>query len=192
VSVRFFSTSSIKSGVKGSDFWDGSAVVQTSAYESISTIVLSTSPGSVTFSSIPSTYKHLQIRAFARTTSNTLITFQVNGDSGNNYSIHNMQGNGSSVVGGATASYNFGGFSQLPSASNVFSAGVIDILDYTDTSKFTTFRTLSGWDDNSAGRIESRSSQWRSTSTITSIVLTTDAGTPFQPNSHFALYGIKG
>jgi len=163
------------------------------AYDSIATVTVGAGgSSSITFSSIPSTYTHLQIRTFARTPSNTLATFQANGDTANNYSIHNIYGNGSSVTTGATSSYNYGGVSLTSSASGTFSAGVIDILDYANTNKYKTFKTLSGWDANGSGQVEIRSSKWNSTSAITSLIFYTDSGGAFQQYSSFALYGIKG
>lgn len=165
----------------------------TGSYESIATTTVGAGGSStITFSSIPSTYKHLQIRVLGRVPSFTIITFQVNGDTGNNYSIHNFGGDGSSTYVGATSSYSFGGAGVLSPATSTFSADIIDILDYTNTSKYKTFRTLSGYDANGSGRIELRSSLWQSTSAITSIVLSTDSGGAYQQYSQFALYGIKG
>lgn len=163
------------------------------AYESIATVTVgSGGASSISFSSIPSTFKHLQIRTFARVPANTIVTFQANGVTSNSYSIHNINGNGSTVATGATASYNYGGASTIPSATGVFGAGVIDILDYADTNKYKTFRTLSGWDANGSGQVELRSSLFQSTAAISSLVFTTDSGGAYQQYTSFALYGIKG
>jgi hypothetical protein len=69
------------------------------AYDSIATATFTGSALSVTFSSIPSTYTHLQIRGLARTPSgNDQIDLRFNGDSGNNYSMHGLSGDGASVA----------------------------------------------------------------------------------------------
>jgi predicted patatin/cPLA2 family phospholipase len=76
--------------------------------------------------------------------------------------------------------------------ASTFGAGVIDILDYADTNKFKTTRTLNGVSSNASSAIDYIflvSGLWRSTSAITSITLT---GNNFAQYSHFALYGIKG
>jgi hypothetical protein len=68
------------------------------AYDSIATATFTGSALSVTFSSIPSTYTHLQIRGLARTPSgNDQIDLRFNGDSGNNYSMHGLSGDGAST-----------------------------------------------------------------------------------------------
>ena len=63
--------------------------------------------GSITFTSIPTTYTHLQIRGIVQTNRATYgidegyLTF--NGDSGSNYAYHYMYGDGSSPTAGAYA-----------------------------------------------------------------------------------------
>jgi hypothetical protein len=67
---------------------------------------------------------------------------------------------------------------------------ICDVLDYANTNKFKTLRSLTGNDRNGSGSIWLDSGLWRSTSAITSIKFTT--GTAFAQYSQFALYGIKG
>ena len=57
------------------------------AFESIATFS-PTSGSSVTFNSIPSTYKHLQIRYAITTSAYADIRFRINGDTGSNYTYH--------------------------------------------------------------------------------------------------------
>lgn len=173
-------------------------------YDSIATTTLATSTATITFSSIPSTYKHLQLRVLAKGAfvSNDRAAFklQFNGDTASNYNTHNLMGDGASVSAGSSGSqtYMFGNpNSEFPSSSasvnaSMFGVAVIDFLDYTDTNKFTTGRFLSGWDNNSTlGRVIFQSGLWRSTSAVTSISITSDLGNWAQ-YSQFALYGIKG
>lgn len=149
----------------------------------------------VTFSSIPSTYKHLQIRYLAATQASAgddPLYARFNNDSNNsNYRTHRLSGNGSSA---GSDSY------QLPVASSVngngnaatyYAGGIIDILDYTNTSKNKTIRSLSGWDGNGSGIIYLISELWINTSAITQIDLTTYSSSSFRQYSQFALYGIK-
>ena len=74
----------------------------------------------------------------------------------------------------------------------MFSAHIIDILDYTNTNKYKTVRNLGGFDTNSAqyGYISLGSVSWRNTNAITSISFTLD-GNNFTQYTQFALYGIK-
>ena len=161
-------------------------------YESIATVTVTTATqASIEFTSIPGTYTHLQIRYIAKTAANDIIVFQVNDDNGNNYSLHRLFGNGTSASAGASASYNYGTMSLTSGTANTFGAGVCDILDYANTNKYKTFRTIGGREDNSVGVVELRSSLWQSTAAITKIVLTTDSTAAFSQYSHFALYGIR-
>jgi len=102
--------------------------------------------GSITFSSIPNTYTHLQIRGIVQTNRATYgidegyLTF--NGDSGSNYAYHYMYGDGSSPTAGAapsvariaTGSGNFG-----TTTGGTFGGFICDILDYANTNKNKLF-----------------------------------------------------
>jgi len=167
------------------------------SYESIATTTVgSTSQTTVTFSSIPSTYKHLQVRFmakgnFAANYYSTAMRF--NSDSGSNYSYHALSGNGSSVS--ASGSYpqaNVFFTVAGTNPTNIFGIGVIDILDYANTNKYKTVRTLNGIDTNGDGVVRLESSVWSNTAAITNISFTTAGYGDWLQYSSFALYGIKG
>ncbi len=166
------------------------------SYESIATVTVG-SGGSATvdFTSIPSTYTHLQIRSLARTDYaglNASLNFRLNSDTGSNYSYHAVyEGGGVTTI--AASNVAFGEAGQVTGAtatSTCFGVMVLDILDYANTNKFKTTRSLAGWDSNTSGQVLFYSSNWRSTSAITSIRLSAGAGN-FIQYSQFALYGIK-
>jgi hypothetical protein len=151
---------------------------------------------SISFASIPSTFKHLQIRGIGRTAQSANYTFtylQLNSDTGANYSAHELYGNGSSAGAAAASSTTWGwaGYSGAQSNTNNFGAFVIDILDYANTNKYKTVRSLSGYDANGNGAIGLESASWRSTSAVSTVTLLTN-GHNFSQYSQFALYGIKG
>ena len=174
------------------------------AYDSIATVTVGSATSSITFSSIPSTYTHLQIRGITRSSSannydNLWISFNSN-NSG--YSSHYLAGNGATADAYAWTSdsyirsfYTSGG----GTTSGVFAASVIDILDYANTSKYKTTRHLNGFDNNGTGTsnydkgtVDLSSGLWQNTSAITSITLQINGGVNFVTGSQFALYGIKG
>lgn len=169
-------------------------------YESIATTTVGAGgSASVTFSSIPSTYTHLQIRctiqenASGSAYDNLIARF--NGDSASNYSRHWVVGDGSAASAFGLASRTFAvcGFGVRNAVgASVFSSNVIDILDYADTNKNKTVRALAGTDWNGGGTVGLLSAGWFSTSAITSIVLSLDSSLNFTQYSSFALYGIKG
>jgi hypothetical protein len=176
-----------------------SSVTDPGAYVPIATTTLATSTASVTFSSIPSTYTHLQIRSIQRSTTagsgTEAVQLQFNSDTGTNYSIHTLRGDGGTAFATADASTNYvryWGMCKAGDAANTFGAGVLDILDYADTNKYKTVRGLGGIDTNSTvDYIILSSGAWRSTSAISSIVLSSTSGN-FAQYSSFTLYGIKG
>jgi hypothetical protein len=156
---------------------------------------------SVTFSGIPTGYKHLQIRVFGQTSratyGNDQMTMRVNGDTGSTYSSHILNGDGSSATASGSAtqtsinlSYKLG-----TTTSGAFGAFIIDALDYTNISKYKTIRNLAGVDINGTiagygGEVELSSGLWQSTSAITSLTFT-PANANFTQYSQFALFGVK-
>ena len=152
---------------------------------------------SVTFTNIPNTYSHLQIRIIAKDSravgnlSNLYMTF--NSDTGANYSSHQLYGDGSSagaVAATSQSSIYFGNCASATTIANMFGATITDVLDYANTNKNKTIRTLTGGDNNGSGVVALNSGLWRSTSAISSITITPLVAN-FAQYSQFALYGIR-
>jgi hypothetical protein len=173
----------------------------TNSYESIATVTVGAGgSSSVTFSSIPSTYQHLQIRYLAKTSRaavNDYAKLEINTDTTtSNYRGHSLSGDGGSTYGETTANaIEIGGFPGNTNA-DMFGVGVLDFLDYANTNKYKTIRTLDGFNQNSAsagtGYVALQSGLWMSSSAITSIKFTSGTSSNFVQYSSFALYGIKG
>jgi hypothetical protein len=169
-----------------------SGKLETNSFISIATTTVGTATSTITFSSIPSTYQHLQLRAFSNSTTGAPARIRFNSDSGSNYALQVIQGNSASVgVGGVTAQSGIDGIISA-NASNVFGASIVDILDYTNTSKYTTIKAFDGYETGSSGTIYQYSGLWLNTSAISTITLTDSSGGNFNTYSSFALYGIKG
>jgi hypothetical protein len=163
------------------------------AYDSLASVTLSATTASITFAGIPSGYKHLQIRFIARGAGGGGILTTFNSDTASNYSYHSLTGDGASATansGATTANILIVRNGGIQTAASTFSAGVIDVLDYADTNKYKTLRTLNGGDANGSGNIQLESGNWRSSVAITSTTLTHN-GSGFAANSYFALYGVK-
>lgn len=172
------------------------------AYDSIATATVSNgTTTTITFSSIPATYTHLQLRYIIRTDRSDdyadAIGMRFNSDTGSNYYRHRLETeNTGGVVAGANsgtdAQYHFMGASAL-CTSGVFASGVVDIIDYANTSKYKTTKSLSGT-LNSASQnwMGFESSVWLSTAAINTIALKVNYGTYYAIGSTIALYGIKG
>jgi hypothetical protein len=158
----------------------------------------SSGAATISFTGIPATYKHLQIRIFGRTTSSVVpdaITLQYNGDTGANYTYHSILGNGTTTVAFGAASQNSNYLDKLAGASTssgVFGSIIGDVFDYSSTTKYKTVRSLGGLDNNGSGVIHLSSGLWLNTNAVTSLVMTPAQGGNFAQFTSIALYGIKG
>ena len=179
------------------------APVTTGDYESIATVLVGSAGAStVTFSNIPQTYKHLQIRLFAQTNRTTygrdVVKININSDTGNNYSHHELFGDGSGAFVNQASTTNVGHIAEIGTGvGSAFGVAVIDFLDYANTSKYKTVRSLFGGDHNGViagygGTVGIFSTLWQSNSALSSITFAPLNGTQFNQYSHFALYGIRG
>ena len=168
----------------------------TNSYESIQTYTVGAGgQATIDFTTIPSTYKHLQIRGIALTTTGgRLITVKLNNDAtSGNYTTHLISGEGTTAKANAFAtSQTYGRLFGLDVGTSTTypTALTLDLLDYANTSKNKTLRTLSGSDTNGGGEVELSSNLWLSTAAVSSITLGLNAST-FAQYSSFALYGIK-
>jgi hypothetical protein len=167
-------------------------------FESIATFVAAGGETTINFTSIPSTYKHLQIRAIARTTkagtSYETEYMRINADSGSNYAFHRLYGNGSTVSVGSSSSTSLIACYEIPQAGTTassFGATIIDIHDYASTTKNKTVRAFFGYDVNGAGIVNLGSGLWMNTAAITSLQMNA-AGDAMTAGTTFSLYGIKG
>jgi hypothetical protein len=150
----------------------------------------------VVFSNIPQNYKHLQIRIMSKSIStNDALDMQFNSDTGNNYSYHDLFGDGGTTGAGVSAprtTMPIAGLGPPSTNTNMFGVAIVDILDYTDTNKYKTVRSLSGMDLNGSGTVVLTSNNWRSTSAVSTISLFLRTVAGFGQYSSFALYGIRG
>jgi len=155
-----------------------------------------TSVSSITFAGIPQDYKHLQLRGLSNNTasSSAFIYFAFNGDTSTNYNWHELSGNGSTAATSNSSTFVGAVVNNMGLGTNntaIFGTAIVDVLDYTSTTKNKTVRSLSGFDANGSGVICLDSNLWRATpAAITSITLTYASGN-FATNSTFTLYGVR-
>jgi hypothetical protein len=174
----------------------------TNSYESIQTVNVTSNTATISFTSIPGTFKHLQIRFIARdnraTTGFDNMMMKFNGGASATYSWHRLAGSGTAAAAAASPSsgdiaLSEAAISRGNNASGIFAPGIIDILDYTNTNKYKTIKALHGGDANGSGSIVLTSGLWYgSTNAITSIDFTAEGGNSFVSGTQLALYGIKG
>jgi hypothetical protein len=172
-------------------------------YYSIATATVTSggvASGSLQFTSIPQTFTHLQIRAFASKASSggSALNLAFNTDNGtqSNYNSHFILANGSTVSAGTINSGSaytscYGGWNTYMSNSNMYSVSITDILDYTNTNKYKTVRALSGNDANGSGAVFYASGLYLSTNAINTITFFNEGSEAFSPGTVIALYGVK-
>lgn len=173
------------------------------SYELITSTVLTGTAASLTFSNLntaAAAYKHLQIR---------MVT-QVTGSSGQD---QKLRLNGVSTTGAYKDHYLYGfagasttgplysgtvytdgiyvGSTYPSSEGTIFSPSIIDILDFSSSSKNTTIRALNGKPRTTDGILSLMSGVWLSTAAVTSVTVAPNSGT-YQIGSRFSLYGLRG
>ena len=172
--------------------------VTPTAFESIATATGTGSSNTITFSSIPGTYQHLQVRCIAFASSGQLL-LRLNGDTGTNYTRHTLNGYNSTVsAAGNTAQSSIrvciDDGARASMETTFGTVAIIDIHDYASTTRNKTVRAFGGKDDNTAAdsEIDLNSGLWINTSAVTSITILNSGAGNFTTSSTFALYGIKG
>lgn len=127
------------------------------------------SASSITFSSIPSTYKSLQIRYSLVLSGGAVFRTMLNGDNGSNYSNHWLWGTGSSIS--ASGQVSGQNISNVGVAVSTYpNVGIWDVIDYANTSKNKTVKWLAGGNNNNASAgLEMDSGAWLSTAAVNSI-----------------------
>ena len=156
----------------------------------LASFTLSSAQTDVVFTNIPNTYKHLQIRGIYKSSASGMqLACYFNNTTPSTW-FHEIAGSGS---GNATAYASNGSYIGIGYAEqNQFSAIVMDVLDYANTNKNKTVRTLTGIDNNGSGYIFMRSSTWPSNNAVSEIKISTTGANNFTQFTSFQLYGIKG
>jgi hypothetical protein len=155
-------------------------------YEPIATTTLSSS-GTVTFSSIPSTYTDLILVVNGKATGNGQLSMRINGGT-SLYSTTSLTGNGStagSTYENSVTYLQFGYYGYFDTSNQAMA--IANIMNYANTS---TFKTILATERNSATGLDISVGLWRSTAAITSIQ-TYASGANFAAGTIVSLFGVK-
>lgn len=172
------------------------------AFELISTAYGTGSSGTITFSSLPSTYKHLQIRMTTRTDRAGAVAdfamLRLNGSSASSYSTHYLRGDGYTISSASNTGVNYihvGETAGGNASAGVYNASIIDILDFANANKVATVRCSTGVSDPSV------TNQWVylssgalqvGASAVTSLTIFGYYSSNFTTATRVSLYGIRG
>jgi hypothetical protein len=137
--------------------------------------------GAITLSNIPQTFAHLELRLFGRVTnigSGANIEMRFNGDSGANYRIQYLGGQGTTIgffgdFGASQTQGNFGWVANTACTAGIFSTNIVSIMDYTSTNKSKAARCLTACETNNSATdlVGQFTTLWNSTAAIASITL---------------------
>jgi hypothetical protein len=157
------------------------------AMVSLANITLGSAVSSVSFGSIPATFRDLRLVAqYKDTTDGVQGIIRINGDSGSNYANTGMSGY-SSVSAGSWS--NTAARVQAIAYTGVATADFCfletDFFDYAQTNKQKSILSRS----SHPGEVGATVSRWANTAAITSIVVLPEAGN-FAVGSNFCLYGV--
>jgi predicted DNA binding protein len=153
-------------------------------YTPIATNTLGSAAASVTFSSISGSYTDLILVADtvnATGADNFLLNF--NSDTGSNYSVTRLNGNGSAAASSRATNQTV---LQCGEVYSTRSTTIVQILNYSNT---TTYKTTITRQNTAANTVAANVNLWRSTAAITTILISTSSYN-FSAGSTFTLYGI--
>ena len=161
-------------------------------YEPIATQTLGSAAATVTFSSIPQTYTDLVLVCSTQgTTVTAAVTIRYNSDTGSNYSVTRLYGDGSTATSNRYSNQTSAHIGDwMPNATYFFPI-VTQIQNYSNTTTYKTHLSRFGASSDVQGAIVGL---WRSTAAINTITIMENqasAGTNFKIGSTFTLYGIK-
>jgi hypothetical protein len=160
-------------------------------YEAIATATASGSTGTITFSSLPSTYTDIVLVISAGNTSSApSIQIQFNGDTASNYSFLELGGSGSAAISdkGSNLTSSVIAYFGAPFTTLGNETVVSNIMNYSNSTTYKSYLTRA---NNAQFGVDALVGLWRSTAAITSFSLFNSNATNFMAGSTFTIYGIK-
>lgn len=156
----------------------------TPTYIALATLTASGGETSVTFSSIPASYRDLVLIIKTTSASITNQLLRINGDSGSNYSYVTMTGDS----GGASSGSGTLTSALLTQSSKTDNFSITQLMDYSATDKHTTL--LSRQKDGTDEQVHGYAGRWANTAAVTSLEIRTSSNS-YASGSTFSLYGIE-
>lgn len=162
----------------------------TSTYVPLATVTVSTATNTVTFGSIPATFRDFVIQGTTRSTRSAAtedLFFRLNGDTGANYTSVSMRGSSVSIASFTFSTLRFDNTIAGTGTANLFSNVAAHVMDYSATDKHTTLiqRMATGNQD----QVLATAARYTSTTAINSVTLFYPIGN-IATGTTFSLYGI--
>jgi hypothetical protein len=159
----------------------------TPTYTPLATITLGSSASSVTFGSIPATYRDLVlVSQAALTTGTSAVLFRFNGDSGSNYPSVYQESSEVGLAGGNINTIAIRPSGNINEASTDFAIYTLNIMEYSITSKPKSFLLRS---NRGSYATVATAGRWTNTSAVNSVSILPNSGS-WATGSTFNLYGI--
>jgi hypothetical protein len=159
-----------------------------STYTKIASTTLGSAAASVTFSSIAATYTDLVLVVNGTISTNSWDLYvRFNGDTGSNYSVTRLWGNGTSPGSNRLSNDNLIQTTYYGSLGTEQSNQILNVMNYSNT---TTYKTMLVRANRAGQGVDASVGLWRNTAAINSLTLLLFSGGQFATGSTFNLYGI--
>ena len=189
MSVSRLSKQSIQTGFpKQQTILDQSTSV--ASMDALASVTVATNQASVTFTNIPQTYTHLEIRAFTLSSSGNADTgFQIGGDTNSRYYYFCLAGTNAGLAAswsnGTTSNVYFNSY-----GATVPGIAIAQIPDYTNPNKYKSIKSMYGYGVSGGGRVGIHTGWYNyTTNAVSTVTLFSTAN--YAPGTSIALYGIK-
>lgn len=150
-------------------------------YTPLATTTLGTAVSSITFGSIPGTYRDLVLVIQANTSAANTVRLRFNGDAGGNYNQISLTSN---PIAHGVSSIEVG---MINAQTTTNYMGIANIMDYSATDKE---KVVIARGDDASTAVIMNAGRWGNTAAITSILVTTGGANTFSIGTTMALYGI--
>jgi hypothetical protein len=170
-----------------------------SDFDLISQTVLTANQNGVTFSSIPTTYRYLELRIVARSAVASVqdsMFVRLNGDTASNYSFARAFGASGAAQfqnSYASTSGRLGSIAGNTATASIFGASKILLTDVTATSKHLTGSSITGFvRETGSSEISWTGFTRKVNASLTSVTIGLLSASDFLADSRFSLYGYRG
>ena len=158
----------------------------TPTYTALATTTLSSTTDTVSFQSIPASFRDLVVVVAGTTSNITNTIIYLNNDSGTNYSYVDAVGNGSTASSASSSSTSEPEVGRMStSQSNV----IAHIMDYSASDKHTV---ILGRGNSNGDQVKMSAARWANTAVVNRVdVVSRPSGRPFSIGTTLSLYGIE-